>query len=252
MSWTKTEAEFDAFAETYAWMFGPDKTKDPLTAGCKAAIDRLQPHSILDCACGPGWASVFLKKSGFSVRGSDISARMVRLARANALKAGLRIPLTVAAWHELPYKMRRRFDFVMCHGNAIGHCRGERSMVQSLKAIRKVTHDGGHLYLDTRSWEWFRAKCARFWPGKSRDDADGHHTVISCATIPHKWSEPHIIEVVHAVEKDERMKVESHRVTFYAFKIAELFSRLRKAGFDHIDTDYRKGSAQYWIVAQAR
>ncbi len=173
MSWKKTESEFDGFAETYAWMLNGDKTEAPLSPGCKAAIDKFGPRSILDCACGPGWSSIALKNAGFSVHGSDISAEMVRLARANARKAGVRVPFTVAAWHDLPSRVRGQFDFVMCHGNAIGHCRGERSMVQSLSAIRQVTRDGGHLYLDTRSWEWFRTKSRRFWPGKTTTDERG-------------------------------------------------------------------------------
>jgi SAM-dependent methyltransferase len=251
MSWKKTEAEFDNFAEIYARFIVGDKTMSIVNPGCEAAISRLKPRSILDSACGQGRSSIALKKAGFSVHGSDISAEMIRLARANARKAQLRIPFTVAAWYELPSKISPRFDFVMCHGNAIGHCPGERSMVQSLKAIRKVTKVGGHLYLDTRSWEWFRAKSGRFWPNKSQVDENGRHTFISHATIPRKWSQPHIIEIVHVVEKGGKMKVESYPVTFYAFKISELFSRLRKAGFDKIETNYKKGMANYWVLVEA-
>lgn len=251
MSWKKTEAEFDDFAEEYARFIVGDESKAAVNPGCQAVIDRLKPQSILDCACGQGRSSIALKKAGFSVHGSDISPEMIRLARGNARKARLRIPFTIAAWHELPSKISRRFDFVMCHGNAIGHCRGERSMSQSLKAIREVTRDGGYFYLDTRSWEWFRTKSALWWPGKSEKDTNGHHTIISHATIPRKWSEPHVIEVVRITEKQAKMKVEAHPVTFYAFRISELRSRLRRAGFGEIETNYNKGAPHYWVVAQA-
>ena len=253
MSWKKTESEFDGFADDFARFIvsNASMSMPPVDPGCQAAIDRLQPQTILDCACGEGRSSIALKKAGFSVQGSDISRNLIRQARSNARKAGLRIPLTVAAWHELPSKVSRRFDFVMCHGNAIGHCRGERSMIQSLKAIRKVTRDGGHLYLDTRSWEWFRTKSALWWPGSSKQDGDGHHTIISHATIPKKWSEPHVIEIIHITEKQGQLEVETHPVTFYAFRIAELRSRLRAAGFGRIQTNYKKGTPHYWVVARA-
>ena len=164
VSWRKTESEFDSFAETYEWVFAPGKGEHRLGPSYMLAIKELKPRSILDCACGPGWSSIFLKKAGYSVHGSDISREMIRLARANARKAGVRIPFTLSAWHELPLRISKSFDFVMCHGNAIGHCRGERAMVRSLKAIRQVTRDEGHLHLDTRSWEWFRTRSGRFRP----------------------------------------------------------------------------------------
>jgi hypothetical protein len=53
------------------------------------------------------------------------------------------------------------------------------------------------------------------------------------------------------VEKGGKIKVESHPVTFYAFRIGELFSRLRKTGFDRIETNYKKGMANYWVLAKA-
>ena len=251
MSWKKTEAEFNAFAEDYARFIVGDQSMAPVHPGCQATIDRLKPQTILDCACGQGRSSIALKKAGFSIHGSDISSEMIRLARGNASGVGLRIPFIVAAWHELPSKISRRFDFVMCHGNAIGHCRGERSMIQSLKAIREVTRNGGHFYLDTRSWEWFRTKSALWWPGKSCTNKDGHHTIISHATIPRRWADPHIIEVIHIVEKGRKTIVESHPVTFYAFKFSDLRSRLRRAGFDEVETNYKRGVPNYWVVAQA-
>lgn len=251
MTWKKTEAEFESFADDYARFMVGEQSRAPINPGCRAAIDRLKPETILDCACGQGRSSIALKKEGISVHGSDISPRMIRLARSNARKAGLRIPFTVAAWHELPRKVTGLFNFVMCHGNAIGHCRGERPMLRSLKAIRKVTRDRGHFYLDTRSWEWFRAQSESWWPGSSQKDSEGHHILISHAPIPRKWSDPHITEVVHVTESDGTMKIEAHPVTFYAFKFSELRSRLRAAGFGNIETDYRKDSSRYWVLAEA-
>lgn len=251
MSWEKTEAEYNAFAEDYAGFIAVDNSMPPVKPGCQAAIDRLKPETILDCACGQGRSSIALTRAGFSVHGSDISSEMIRLARDKARKAGLSIPFTAAAWHELPSKVSGRFDFVMCHGNAIGHCPGEVAMVQSLTAIREVTKDGGYFYVDTRSWEWFRTKSALWLPVTSQKDANGCHTIIWHATIPKTWSDPHIIEIVRITEKDGNVAVEPHPVTYYAFRVSELRSRLRRAGFAHIETDYREGDPHYWMVAQA-
>lgn len=251
MSWKKTEGEFDDFADDYNRFIVSEHSRSAVNPGCQAAIDRVKPKTILDAACGQGHSAIALKNAGVAVHGSDISPKMIKLARRNAREAGLRIPFTVAAWHELPAKVSCRFDFVMCHGNVIGHCRGERSMLESLKAIRQVTRDGGHFYLDTRSWEWYRTTSTRWWPGVTRDDIDGHHTIIWHTTTPRKWSEPHVTEVVHITEKQGKMEVEVHPLTFYAFRVNELRSRLLKAGFGEIETNYKKGSSHYWVLCRA-
>ena len=251
MNWERTESEFDRFAQTLEWIFDEEKSKTPLNPGCRSAIERAEPCSILDCACGPGWGSIALKKAGYCVHGSDISSEMIRLARSRARRAGVEIPFTVAGWHELSSRIAGRFDFVMCHGNAIGHCQGEHAMLESLQAMRAVTKDGGYFYLDTRSWEWFRTRSARFWGTKSKIGKDRRHTIINVATIPRRWSGPHLVEVVHILDRDGELKVEGYPVTFYAFKIGELFERLRQSGFGSIETDYRRGNTQYWVVAQA-
>ncbi|HUU01572.1 MAG TPA: hypothetical protein VM425_09045, partial [Myxococcota bacterium] len=134
---------------------------------------------------------------------------------------------------------------------AIGHCRGEKSMIQALGAIRKVTRDGGHFYLDTRSWEWFRTQPDSWFPGPTLDDTDGHHSVIFHVSIPSKWSEPHVTEVVHITEKQGKTEVEVHPVTFFAFRVNELRSRLRTAGFGKIETNYKKGNPYYWVLCRA-
>jgi ubiquinone/menaquinone biosynthesis C-methylase UbiE len=69
MGWEKTRTEFDAFAETYDGLFNdgtiaPGRTPgDPLWPACRAAIACLQPRSILDCACGPGWQAIHLAQA---------------------------------------------------------------------------------------------------------------------------------------------------------------------------------------------
>lgn len=251
MTWEKTRAEFDGFAADYARFIVGGKDRPPVEPGCRAAIDRFEPETILDCACGQGRSSIALRSEGRSVRGSDISPEMIRLARKNAREAGLHVPFAVAGWHELPGKVAGPFDFVMCQSNAIGHCRGERAMLRALRAIRKVTRKGGRFYLDSRSWEWFRAQPKSWWPGTSRDDSDGRHTIIFRAPVPKRWSDPHVTEVVHITESDVAMTIETRPVTFYAFKISELRARLRAAGFGNIETDYEKGSSHYWVVAEA-
>jgi len=69
MGCEKTRTELDAFAETYGGPF-KDGTLvagrtpgDPLRTAWRAASACFQPHSILDCACGPGWQAIHLAQA---------------------------------------------------------------------------------------------------------------------------------------------------------------------------------------------
>ena len=159
------------------------------------------------------------------------------MARGHAREAGLSIPFKVAAWHELPGKVQGKFDLVVCHGNAIGHCPGERAMVRSLKAIHQVTKSGGYLYLDTRLWEHFRTKEPRYRFGCFCEDEMGRHTIVFRNSVPRKWADPHLCEIIHITEKGGKASLNSYPVTFYAFKKPELLDRLRRSGFDPIETE---------------
>jgi glycine/sarcosine N-methyltransferase len=251
MDWDKTTSEFNSFASEYEWLFGNEKAMNPIVSVCRKLIDRVQPRTILDCACGAGWSSIALKKEGRSVLGTDISEKMITLARANAKKAGVKVKFAVAAWHQLPERCSRRFDLVMCHGNAIGHCHGERAMLKSLRAMREMARVGAYLYLDTRSWEWARTKCPRFFPSRYRKDIDGDHTVVTCRTTPKSWHDPHRFEMVHIVQNNGKIEIRSYPITFYAFKISDLLDRLHRSGFGNIKTDYNKNNPYYSVVAQA-
>jgi glycine/sarcosine N-methyltransferase len=257
MAWDNTAAEFDRFAGMYDWMFRaevfPHSTRpgDALLAPCREAIARVKPRRILDCACGPGWQAIELRQQGYAVHGADISPRMVALAKQHARESGLRIPFTIAGWSELPARVSGPYDFVMCHGNAIGHCHGKAAMVEAFLGMRAVAREGAWLYLDTRAWEWYRLNTRHYWPGATLDDADGHHTVLFGGVVPERWPAPHVIDTIHVVERDGDVCVDYYPVTFYAFKVDQLLECLRVSGFDHIETDYRAGQPRYTVLAQA-
>ena len=59
MNWEPTEAEFDRFVSTYEMMLRDDKSGAPLDEFYLAALKETRPRTILDSACGPGWATMF-------------------------------------------------------------------------------------------------------------------------------------------------------------------------------------------------
>jgi SAM-dependent methyltransferase len=78
---------------------------------------------ILDIGCGPGKYAIELAQKASSVVGVDLSPRMIRLARENAVQAGTdHVRFEEAAWDETDLQTRgwnRKFDLVfasMCPG----------------------------------------------------------------------------------------------------------------------------------------
>ena len=253
MHWDKTRLEFDSFAAEYDWRYlsGIQPLATALWAACRAAIERCAPATILDCACGPGWQAIELARQGYRVHGTDISAEMIELARRHAAEADVAVTFSVATWEELPAQLDGRFDFTMCYGNAIGHCRDRQGMLASLRALRDVTADGGHVFVDTRSWEWFRAHTQRVFPMGARDDERGHHLLLGVATVPQRWSAAHVIETVHVIERDGQISTAAYPATFYAFRARQLLECLAEAGFDDVQTDYTEGKPYYNVTARA-
>ena len=79
--------------------------------------------AILDIGCGPGKYAIELSQKASSVVGVDLSPRMIRLARENAVQVGARdIRFEEADWDETVLQARgwnRKFDLVfasMCPG----------------------------------------------------------------------------------------------------------------------------------------
>src|SRR5438874_8658957 len=131
------EAAFydDRFLIDYA-RIGPDVARD-----LRDVIGR-EPRArrALDVACGTGYAAVGLAAAGLAdeSHASDLSAAMVERTRANAARAGVTVPTTLADAESLPYA-DDSFDLVVARG-ALHHV---PDPLRALQEIRRVLEPGG-------------------------------------------------------------------------------------------------------------
>ena len=236
----RTAEEYDALAEEYDRYFSDRLAR--LTDGhgrfsdeVEALLARLSPGApVLDCACGTGHLALGLSRRGYRAYGSDISSGSIHIARRHARELTAKVRFKVAAWRDLPNRMRRRFDLVICAGNAIGHCRGERDMLAALRGMHAVLRPGGSLYLDTRWWENRRRDKVRFQAYRTKVVGDEHLTWLLVHDYPRRLEAPHLIEVVVLCERGGATTVRSFPVTYYPFRRQDLRRRLRTAGFTNI------------------
>jgi len=209
------------------------------------------PAAVLDCACGPGHLVLGLARMGYVTHGADISPAMIRIARRHARELASNAQFTVAAWHDLPRKVPRRFDVVLCTGNAIAHCHGEREMLHALRGMYAVLKPGGALYLDTRCWEDYRRRRVRFDTFNAKVINGERLIWLNVRHYPPRFTDPHLIEVVVITEQGGGTAVKSFPVTYYPFRAEDLTRRLRAAGFDETRTDFDADAPSYHVTCRA-
>jgi len=127
----------------------------------------LKPEDrILDLCCGHGRHSLELARRGFlNVEGLDISHYLIRRARAQAKKEGLKVRFRVGDARKLPYPPDS-FDVVILMGNSFGYFDTPSEDLRVLREVIRVLKPGGKVLIDVadgdylrqtyqkRSWEW--------------------------------------------------------------------------------------------------
>lgn len=106
-------------------------------------VGSVKDKRVLDLACGDGWLSWSLAKSGAMVAGCDISPGSIevaaQVARANGLQSRLRFDAMIC--EKLAYE-DNQFDLVLMHA-AMHHC----DIDQVSKEIWRVLKPGGRAVL---------------------------------------------------------------------------------------------------------
>ena len=245
-------SQYDDFASDYAWMLSDERmTGEPFAEAHRPLLESLPPGArVLDCACGIGVQALAVARHGYRVWGSDASAGMVAEAQRRAREARLDVPFAACAWEDLPEHFAEPFDLAFCMGNAIGHCRGEADMLRSLAGIHAVLKPGGCLVLDTRNWEWMWARKQRFHTFGVRV-RDGVRCIPLCVwTLPERWGEPFVVEVVFLLESAGEVTLRCYPVTYHPFPVAQLLAALEAVGFGDIESSYAVSEAGYSVRAR--
>jgi ubiquinone/menaquinone biosynthesis C-methylase UbiE len=135
-----------AVAKWYASL--TKKSLDDFKALARRTAEQLTPQSsVLEVAPGPGYFAIELAKLGdYQITGLDISETFVKLARANAEKAGVRVDFRCGNASSMPLG-DEMFDFLFCRAafknfSEPGH---------ALEEMHRVLKPGGQaLIIDLR------------------------------------------------------------------------------------------------------
>ncbi len=129
----------DVFCKVYnefGWNYYPEAFGEQLLAWLDAR--QIRPRTALDLGCGTGILCEILHQQGIGVRGMDLSAGMIAIAR----KGTPEIPYDVADM--VTYRPEGPFDLVTCTGDALNH-------IPELGDIRQI-FENIHGYLAPEGW----------------------------------------------------------------------------------------------------
>jgi len=117
---------------------------------------------ILDLGCGAGRTTLALRREGYDrILGADLSPALIREARRDATRRGLRISFRVADACKLPFPARS-FEGCLFSFNGLMTIPGRSLRVAALREVRRVLVPGGRFVFTTHE-RIDRASARPFW-----------------------------------------------------------------------------------------
>ncbi len=115
------------------------------------------PARVCDLGCGTGTLALALAEAGFAVMGVDLSADMLKLARAKTRDSGL--PVRWLREDMRHFSVPEPVDAVTCYYDAINHLLTERDLLAALRRVYRALRPGGLFCFDANTLFCFH----EFW-----------------------------------------------------------------------------------------
>ncbi len=120
----------------------------------KSLIKILKPgmKTAADLGCGTGTDSIALAFLGLKVTAFDPSLEMLKYAKANAQREGLKITFNKSTIEEIPKKLNNKFDLVVSIGNTFANINPE-SFNDSIQKCYDILIKEGLLVIQVLNYE---------------------------------------------------------------------------------------------------
>lgn len=217
----------------------------------KDLLNNLQGNTrVLDSSCGNGIQATALKRYGLDVIGTDISEEMIKLTRQYAESNNLFFPTQQLSWAELPDNFGEDFDIVFCYGNSICHSTNKDELMNNVKALRKVTKDGGKIVIDTRNWDKILKDGVKYTTSdvKTYNNKKYIFTYIWNLNDFDKSSNVEIlfIEIVN----DKQTKCIPFKLNFTPFKYTDFIEILKACRLKIVKDNFKLNNDTYSIILE--
>ena len=190
--------------------------------------------SVLDASCGVGTQSLGLSQRGYSVTGSDFSARSIFRAQREAEKRRLSITFRVADIRQCDKAHKDQFDVVLSADNSIPHLLTDQDIRTAFQAMFRCTRTGGVVLITVRDYASEDRTPVQLRPYGVRQTPEGRVIVFQLWEFE-KDTDFYDLSMYFVVEPEAgRHRVITNKSRYYAVPIAKLRELLEEAGFTKV------------------
>lgn len=189
--------------------------------GLERLLGLQRDWQLADLCCGAGRHVVRLIERGYRAVGLDLSAMMLSLARQEASRRGLVVPLVRGDARELPFR-DGCLDVALNLFNSFGYCATDEENEQVLRETARVLKPGGQFLLETRNPQYQ----ILFAPVRQEvRAADGSRLVVGwrydrvTRRLSSEWRRPRTDRVVY-------------RASMRLYQLEELRGMMERAGLE--------------------
>ncbi len=191
----------------------------------KTLFSKYKVKNVLDCACGTGQHVVMFNQMGFSAKGSDLSPAMIKKAKINANKYGVKATFKIVDFRNLSKTFNKKFDGIVCVGNSLPHLLNDKDLTKSLNEMYKLLNKNGILIMQQRNYDMLVGKKKRFFPMSIRKEEIFFYVLDY---FPDKV----VFNVINLENKSGKFNVYS--TEYNPLKTSHFSKLLRKSGFKNL------------------
>lgn len=188
---------------------------------------------VLDCTCGIGTQALPLALLGYTVVGSDISARSVERARREAKERGIAADFLVCDVRDLDRAVPTGFDVALACDNSLPHLPTDAELAAALRSIRRCLSEGGVFLASIRNYDELAADRPTGVVPVAYSSGDGTRIVGQAW----EWSERGdtvLIRLFVLREREGRWSCSLRTTRYRALRRSEMDRALIQAGFDDV------------------
>ena len=192
-----------------------------------------ESKSVLDVSCGIGTQAIALSQHGYTVFGSDLSAKEIARARQEASNRSADVAFSVCDMRDAYAHHGNGFDVVISADNSLPHLLTDEDIVVALKEMLACASSGGGCLIAVRDYaaeergtNLVKPYGVRIDDGKRYLlfqvwDFDGEHYDLSFFI-----TEEHLVS--------GEVKTHVMRSRYYAISIPRILELMRQVGFQNV------------------
>ncbi len=221
-------AEFyDNLAGEYDSMTGFDKRFVHERPFFNLLVQRFGITTALDAGAGTGFHSLLLGQLGVHMMAMDVSNKMLERVKAHAKDLHLKIDIVESTFQDMPHRLNKKFDAVVCMGNSLPHLLTREELVQSLKNFSAVLRPGGILFIQILNY-------ARILTSRERIQSVKEAGAITFVRFYEFHEESVVFNILRLKKKEGRLIHKLDSVKLRPILKPELTNALHEAGFDDL------------------